>query len=293
MRGPCVVVLAALAVLTGCGSGTETPLEQAVEIQDVLDGRVDSGDGLSIAYSAVGRGDTALVLIHGWMCDRTFWEAQVEAFRDSYRVVTVDLGGHGQSGSDRAYWTFAALAGDVQAVIEAEGLARVILVGHSMGGPVALEAARLMPSKVTGVIGVDTLQDADFAYDKERTESWIRQYEQNFAGTCDRFVRSMFHENSDPGLIESTVEKMCAGNPEIAVPLLDYYTHYDLGAALAAVQVPVRAINTNRFAETRVENNRKYNPDFDAVIVDAVGHFLHMEKPAVFNANLQTVIEGL
>jgi len=83
-------------------------------------------------------------------------------FAADYKVVTLDQAGHGESGKDRKAWTVESLAGDVESVVKDLGLKRVILVGHSMGGPVALLAAKRMPGTVVAVIGIDTLQDAEF-----------------------------------------------------------------------------------------------------------------------------------
>ena len=119
---------------------------------------------MPITYDVRGTGDTALVFVHCWSCDRTFWKYQLAAFADDYRVAAIDLPGHGESGADRDEWTIAGLGDDVARVVEQLGLRRVILVGHSMGGPVSLEAARRLPGRVLGVIAVDTLHNAEFKY---------------------------------------------------------------------------------------------------------------------------------
>jgi pimeloyl-ACP methyl ester carboxylesterase len=108
-------------------------------------------DGVRIVYDDRGQGATALVFVHCWSCDRTFWREQADVFSDGYRVVTLDLAGHGESGKNRKTWTVAGLGGDVRAVVEKLGLKRVILVGHSMGGPVSLDAARQLRGRVVGV----------------------------------------------------------------------------------------------------------------------------------------------
>src|ERR1700694_415517 len=99
---------------------------------------IRAGDGLGLLCEVRGQGDTALVFLHGWCGDREYWKHQVRPFADDYRVVTLDQAGHGESGKDRKAWSAAGLAGDVEAVAKSLGLKRVILVGHSMGGPVAL-----------------------------------------------------------------------------------------------------------------------------------------------------------
>src|SRR5215475_1586196 len=122
---------------------------------------VSAKDGLKIVCECRGRGDTALLFLHGWCGDREYWKHQVDVFAPDYRIVTLDQAGHGESGKDRKNWTLSALAADVEAVVKELGLKRVILVGHSMGGPVSLVAAKRMPDTVVAVIGVDTLQNAE------------------------------------------------------------------------------------------------------------------------------------
>src|SRR5262249_30752044 len=109
---------------------------------------IRADDGVDIVCEVRGQGDTALIFLHGWCGDREYWKNQAEAFAADYRIVTLDQAGHGESGKNRKEWTTASLAGDVEAVVKALGLKRVILVGHSMGGPVALMAAKRMPGTV-------------------------------------------------------------------------------------------------------------------------------------------------
>jgi len=98
-----------------------------------------------------------VVLIHGWSCDSSYWEAQLPSLRSRYRVVTLDLAGHGGSSADRKDWSMRAFGEDVRRVVEAvDAHSPLVLVGHSMGGPVAVEAARQLGSRVRAVIGVDT-----------------------------------------------------------------------------------------------------------------------------------------
>src|SRR5512144_68056 len=120
----------------------------AARPEAAVNGVVASADGVAIHYHAEGRGSPALVFVHCWACDRHLWDAEVPVFAASHRVVTLDLAGHGESGRGRKDWTIAAYAEDVRAVVEALHLDRVVLIGHSMGGPVIVEAARKMPARV-------------------------------------------------------------------------------------------------------------------------------------------------
>ena len=77
-----------------------------------------SADGLLIHYEVEGEGMPALVFIHGWSCDHSYWQKQMEYFAPRYTVAAIDLGGHGNSGLNRDAWTTPAFGEDVVAVVE-------------------------------------------------------------------------------------------------------------------------------------------------------------------------------
>lgn len=278
-----------LAALAAC---TQPPPAPPAKPARAPEGKVASADGVEIAWSIQGEGPVALVFIHGWSCDQTYWRHQVGPFAAEHTVVTIDLGGHGKSGTNRANWTGEGYATDVAAVVEALGLGKVILVGHSMGGPVALKAAAQLAGKVVGVIGVDTLQNADFKWSPEQMATWIASYEKDFVGTCTQFVHSMFVEGEDPQIAAATAADMCAADPAVAVALLRDFPHVDLPALMRGAGVPIRAINAPAFP-TAVEINRKYAPDYDAVIMQGVGHFPMLTRPEEFNQKLKEVVAGI
>jgi pimeloyl-ACP methyl ester carboxylesterase len=255
-------------------------------------GTVSAPDGVEIAYTVAGNGSPALVFIHGWLCDQTFWSAQVEKFSQSNTVVTIDLPGHGLSGMDRKDWPLSAYGADVHIVAEHLGLDQVVLIGHSMGGAVVLEAARLMPDRVIGIVAVDSLHNAEFKYTPDQIENFLTAFETDFAGACESATASWFGEGADPELVERVTSDLCDGSPEIGLALQREFFTYDMASALAAVDTPVRYINASGFP-TVPEINMKYQADFSGVIVQDVGHFLMMEKPEVFNELLRQVVAGL
>ena len=277
-----------------CGGATDKLAPVADEPAPLVagPGTIAASDGVSIAYTVSGTGSPVLVFIHGWMCDQSFWAAQVEEFSQSNTVITIDLPGHGLSGMDRDGWPLMAYGADVQAVIEHFGLTDVVLVGHSMGAPVALETARLMPGQVAAVIAVDALHDAGVKYDPEQKKGRLAAFENDFVGTCGQMSTSMFSENADPALVERVTNDMCDGSPEIGVALMRQFLDYELGPALAAVDVPVRYINAGDYP-TNVEANRSYQSNFDGVVMDDVGHFLMMEAPEEFNTHLAQVVAAI
>jgi sigma-B regulation protein RsbQ len=260
---------------------------------------VAAPDGVPVVYEVRGEAETgepALVFVHCWGCDRTYWREQLDVFAADYRVVAMDLAGHGESGVGRETWSVPGLAGDVVAVADALGLERMVLIGHSMGGPVSLEAARRMPGRVVGIVAVDTLHNADYEFPPEQVDQLIGAFEADFPGTVAEFIRGMYQPGADPAVVDWTVKKAQATNQEAAIALMRDFGSLDFPAAFSAARVPIRAINaapaSPRQPVTEIEINRKY-ADFDAVLIPGVGHFLQLERPAEFNAHLRAVVAEL
>ncbi len=113
-------------------------------------------DGLKIHSSSAGKARQTVILVHGWTCDSTSWTAQIGPLSKTYRVVTLDLPGHGLSGSPAdGKFSVDLFARAVEAVRAEANADKVVLVGHSMGAPVIRQYARLYPQHVAGLVAVD------------------------------------------------------------------------------------------------------------------------------------------
>ncbi|MGK7910827.1 MAG: alpha/beta fold hydrolase [Synechococcus sp.] len=312
----CLAVLPVVAVVaSGCSSQTdptapslpvsESPAQELTDGQasdppegahEIFTDTVLSGDGVEIAYDVRGQGDTTLVFVHCWSCDRAYWQDQLDGFADDYRVVSLDLAGHGMSGNNREDWTVAAHAEDVRAVLDTLELDNAILIGHSMGGSVSVVAAGLMPDRVIGVACADTLHDADAAFDPAFAEQIATQMEADFIGVRSEMLGQMFLPDSD-GEVEAWVaERGETAYAPAAIALMRNFATFDLAEAMSATDVPIRCVNANALPpmipETAVETNQQY-ADYDAEIMDGVGHFLQLEDPEVFNALLAEAISEI
>jgi pimeloyl-ACP methyl ester carboxylesterase len=258
------------------------------------EGKARATDGLEIAYTVRGKGDTALVFIHGWCSDQKSWEHQVEPLAANYRVVTLDLGGHGQSGRDRKMWTVAGFTDDVEAVIKKLELKRVVLVGHSMGGQIALATANRLPGVVVGVIGVDTLQDVEYKFPEDQRQGYLEAFEKDFPKTMAIGLAGMLPEGADEKLRERLMTTALAADRTMALATMRNLGEVDQKALLQQAKVPVRCINaaggTMFHVPTAVETQRKF-ADYGAVLIEGVGHFPMLEKPDEFNAKLREVLK--
>jgi pimeloyl-ACP methyl ester carboxylesterase len=275
-----IIMVAAGAALVGCAGEPRIVERTAV-----------SPDGVPIHYLAGGRGAPALVFIHGWSCDAGYWREQLPVFMKTHRVVAVDLAGHGGSGEKRERFTMDAFGADVAAVVAAEGLDRVVLIGHSMGGPVALEAARRLPGKVALVVGVDTLQDVEMRWPEEEFKRIRDDMVRDFPGATRSFVRAMFRDDADPALVASITADMAAAPPRVAISAIEELRDFDEAEAMRLAGVPVVCINAGTWP-THVDVNRRHAPAFDAVVIEGVGHFLMLERPKEFNDALSHVLAG-
>lgn len=250
-----------------------------------------SGDGVTIAYSAGGDGEPALVFVHGGFADRTFWRHQLATFAGTHRVVALDLAGHGESGRDREAWTMDAFGADVRAVVEAERLERVVLVGNSLGFPVALAAARLLPGRVVGLVAVDTVHDLSRKGDPEQMRALAARARQDFPAVCSEMVGALFHPDADAGVRGEVAKRMCGFPGPIAAAIWEQLSSYDMRAAVSGLNLPVRAINGDLYP-TVVEANREIVPSFTAAIVTHTGHYPMLERPAEFDRLLGEALAG-
>ncbi|HED14934.1 MAG TPA: alpha/beta hydrolase [Gammaproteobacteria bacterium] len=269
--------------LAGCVSATSTTEQPTVAT-------ARSADGSPLAYGTRGQGEPVIVFIHCWTCNHTFWDAQIDYFSKRHQVIWLDLAGHGESGSHRQRYTMQAFGQDVAAVVNRIGSGKVILVGHSMGGPVAVEAAKQLGDRVIGIVGVDTFYTPfEYPASQEAIKAFVKPFETDFHGASDKMVRSMFTPQADPAVVKAIASKFSVADPKVGVSamyeLFDWNVHqaptdlqhfsdilYNINAAPAGTEPP---------------------PNPHVVMVPGVGHFVAQVKPEAFNQALESLVTKL
>jgi pimeloyl-ACP methyl ester carboxylesterase len=273
----------------GSGPGPDTA---PGHVATPVEATVASADGVPIHYVSVGDGETGVVLVHCWGCNLHFWDGAMGALAPRRRVVAMDLAGHGSSGRGRKEWSVHAFAEDVRAVVEAAKLKRVVLVGHSMGGPIIVETAQLLPGRVIGLVPIDTMRDMTQTMAPDKLQAFFAPMHADFKAMTEKVVRKLFPPDADPALVQRVLADELGQDPTIAVPMLEASFGYDAGQALSKIDVPVRSINSD-LGPTNVEGNRRFAHDFDVIVMKGVGHWPMLERPAEFQATLVKVVDGL
>jgi pimeloyl-ACP methyl ester carboxylesterase len=257
---------------------------------------VPSKDGTPISYEIYGAGESTLVFVHGWSCDARYWRAQLPHFAENHRVVMLDLAGHGHSGTTRSQYTMRAFGEDVKAVIEATGSRRIILIGHSMGGSVIAEAARLMPSRVIGLIGIDTLEDIEYPMTREELKRMIAPLEKDFRAGSRQFVEEMISPQTDPQLREWILSDMSAAPPAVALSamnnMMSQYITGEAAKIFDEIRIPVITVNGDMWP-VNYEANRRHMLSFDAIVLKGADHFLMLNRPEQFNRALEKAISKI
>lgn len=256
----------------------------------VTSGAVAAADGVEIAWDSRGSGEPAIVLVHGWVSDRSVWRNQVNVLAGEHRVVTLDLPGCGRSGARRTEWSVEVLGDDIARVVESLGLRRVVLVGHSLGGQACLAAAAQLRGRVLGIVGVDTLHDVEFRFTEEMVNRMNADFAANYPGQIDLMVRGVFPADAPAEIVDWAVQRALVQDQAAALSLLRSYPRLDMAALVAGADVPIRCINAGADAKdvptdqvgkvptTQLARNRRYG-DFDARFLPGRGHYLMLTEP--------------
>jgi pimeloyl-ACP methyl ester carboxylesterase len=252
-------------------------------------------DGLKIHSSTAGTATHTVVLVHGWTCDETSWAAQVpELTKQKYRVVTLDLPGHGKSGSPAdGKFSMDLFARAVEAVREEVKADRIVLVGHSMGAPVIRQYARLYPQHVARLVAVDgPLVMNGPPPQREGAPPFPQVTGPGGLKARETMIRSMFTPETPPALQQQILAMMLKA-PEATA-----------GGAMAAIldpslrtddvtPIPALTIYAGTATLPDAEIIKKSLPKYEATQIAGTGHFVMMEKPREFNRVLETFLQKI
>lgn len=154
-----------------------------------------------ISYSDQGKG-TAVVLLHGFYENKEMWNAFVPDFSKKYRIITIDLLGHGQSECLGYVHTMENQADMVHTVLQELKIRKAVLVGHSMGGYIALALAELYPEMMKSLVLLNSTSRADSEERKANRDRAIIAVKKNYVACIRMSVANLFSEKNRDILLD-------------------------------------------------------------------------------------------
>jgi len=249
-------------------------------------------NGVRLGIDEAGTGSPAFVFVHGLACDRQAWKPQFDDLSRDHRCISVDLRGCGESAAEFPCDVETAAA-DVAALIEAKGLAPAIVVGHSLGGLVALVLNERRPELVLGiVVGDSPIGPGGF----ETTPTLVERIVA--AGSMQpitRMVDGFFTEATPPEVAAYAREVMLNCDARVGAGMLDGFPA--IGTRMkelvqAADKKPFMAIWAGRPA-----GDPAWLRDITLFLrqepITDTGHFFQLEQPAITNALLRAFLDDV
>ena len=257
----------------------------------VSDSRSVDLDGAKVHYTNYGKGDAALLFVHGWSCDETVWSEQAAALAEKTRVITIDLPGHGQSDKPHIAYTMDLYVRAIDAVLRDANVGSVILLGHSNGTPVVRQFYRKFPAKVRGLVIVEGgLRPFVDAANMEKFIAPLRG--ENYPAAAGDFIDGMTKPIKDAALRQK-IKALILRTPQYvavsefestAEPALWKEDKIDIPVLMILAKQPIWSAEYEQFA-------RKLVPKLDYQVWENVSHFVMMEKPREFNQALAAFLE--
>jgi pimeloyl-[acyl-carrier protein] methyl ester esterase len=251
-----------------------------------------SHGGVSLRYERAGAGLPA-VFIHGLMCNHTFWDRQAPLRRD-LQMVRLDLRGHGDSSKPRGAYGMASLATEVERLAAALQLPRCVLVGWSMGGLVALEAARLLGDRLAGLVLVATTAspaaraDHPHGMSREEAEQQLALAESDYKGFARTLAGRLFRASPE-GLVQWATQQLLRTPPYVGLAALHGLLAADGRALLPSIRVPTLVLHGQHdtiFPLPAAEHLATHVRGARLVVFGDSAHAPMIEETERFNAEL-------
>jgi len=236
-----------------------------------------------IHYESHGKGKEALVLVHGWGCNLNHWRDQIPELSKRNRVIALDLPGHGLSDKPETNYDMDLFAAAIEAVMKDAGVERAVLVGHSMGTPVARQFYRKYPQKTLAIVIVDGGL-RPFGTKEQREQFMAPLRGPNWKEAVAPM--SAFMTSTLPEADKTRVKTSFESTPHHVLVSAMEAMGEDALYATDKINVPVLAIlaKTPFWAPDTEQFLRSLAPDLEFQMWEGVDHFLFMGKPKEFNA---------
>jgi pimeloyl-ACP methyl ester esterase len=257
--------------------------------------------GNRLWYEDRGTG-TPIVFIHGWCMSSAVWRLQAEGLPDSFRVITIDLQGHGKSPANSGGFHINGCAGDIAGLFESLCLQDALLAGWSLGSLIALHVFELLRERLSGLVlisGTPRFTQGDgFPYGllKSEVDGMIKKVQRSVRRSLEGFTARMFAtgELDDPALA-ALVHELLSAVPvpaaDVVLQALDALVETDLRDRLAVIDLPTLIISgdsdviclpqASEYLEHQISSARR-------IVFTGCGHAPFITQSIRFNACLET-----
>jgi len=248
--------------------------------------------GVNLRYERVGTGP-AVLLIHGWAANHTFWDRQLQGLRAKYTLIAPDLRGHGESSRPKSGYGVGALAGDLETLVRALRVPRVAVVGWSMGGLVAMELVRRLGERASALGLVCTVPGR--VTNPELAETMVAGVERDFRGYVREFAPQLFKVGKASPLLAWATGQLEKTPPHVASACIASLRTIDLVPQLAALRVRTTVFHGRHDAllpPADAETLTRQIPGAELIVFEESGHMPPLEEPDGFNAALDRFLGG-
>jgi len=249
-------------------------------------------NGEDLYYLDSEQGDTTLLFIHGAFINKEYWLNQLSYFAPKYRSVALDLAGHGNSTNNRSEWTVRNYGQDISEFMQKLSLKNVIVIGHSFGADVMLEAVDINPMPIIGIIEIDQLKNVGVQLPQENIDQLLNSLKADFAATCEYYARqALITEKTDTKLTSRLMKDFKGMNPKVGIPLLQNNFNYAQRETelLEMLELKLHLVHVD-YTPTNEESLTKYlGNNYELHKINGSCHYPMLENPDKFNTLLMEI----
>jgi len=243
-------------------------------------------DGLRLYYERAGSGTPELLFVPGWCCDNTAFRPQFDHFAQAHAVTSLDLRGCGRSDSPADGYGIRDLADDVARFCATVGIEKPVVVGHSLGGMIAVELGARHPALAGALVlvdpgPIDPLPD---------TVEFFRGFAEQLEGPDGEEIRRAYvHDMGarDEELARWIVDLMCIPEQRVAAAVIRGVGEWNGREPFSRCGVPVLLLRAEIGEDSDVLRLRELKPDLEVGITVGAGHFHQLEVPEQVNAMIE------
>jgi pimeloyl-ACP methyl ester carboxylesterase len=246
--------------------------------------------GLRLYYERAGSGEPEFLFVPGWCCDHRAFQPQFDHFARAHGVTSLDLRGCGQSDAPEDGYLIPQLADDVVAVCAAAGIQRPVVVGHSLGGMIAVELAARYPSLPSALV----LVDPGPIDPPPETVEFFRGFAEQLAGPDGEEIRREYVQDMgarDEERARWIVDHMCAVPQAVAAAVVRGVSEWNGRGLFARCLLPVLLIRAKLGEDPDALRLREIKPDLEVGITVGAGHFHQLEVPEQVNAMIERFLQ--